>query len=72
VYLDNNALTGTVPSSWGSWGRVKVVTLFANPKLSGCLPVAWRGKVLKSTMTVAGLYKSQDRLTAGTGITGFC
>jgi hypothetical protein len=70
--LNINALVGTVPPSWGSWGRVKFVTLFANPRLSGCLPAAWRGKVNVNKVVGAGPYEDKDLLTAGTGIKGFC
>jgi hypothetical protein len=71
--LDTNALVGTVPPSWGSWGRVTAVRLFANPQLSGCLPAAWRGKVnVGKVVTTEGPYKGKDLLTAGTNITGFC
>jgi hypothetical protein len=54
---------------------VKVVTLFANPQLSGCLPAAWRGKVNVNRVVggrYKGPYKGKDPLTAGTGIKGFC
>jgi hypothetical protein len=68
-----NNLAGTVPPSWGSWGQVKTVSLFANPQLSGCLPAAWRGRVNDGGVVgVEGPYKGGDMLTAGTGITGFC
>jgi hypothetical protein len=72
VLLNTNALVGTVPPSWGSWGRVNLVTLFANPQLSGCLPTAWRGKVNVGRVVTGGPYKGKDPLTAGTGINGYC
>ena len=73
LQLSTNALAGTVPPSWGSWGRVNAMALFANPQLSGCLPAAWRGKVnVGKVVTEEGPYKGKDPLTAGTGIKGFC
>jgi hypothetical protein len=73
LQLSTNALTGTVPPSWVSWGRVKIVGLFANPQLSGCLPAAWRGKVnVGKVVILEGPYLGKDPLTAGTGIKGFC
>lgn len=70
--VSNNALTGTVPPSWGNWPRVKLVVLFANPQLSGCLPPAWEGTVNTNRTVKAGIYKGKDPLTAGTNITGYC
>jgi hypothetical protein len=73
LQLNINALAGTVPPSWGSWGRVKLVALFANPQLRGCLPPAWRGKVnVGQVVSVEGPYKGKAALTAGTAISGFC
>jgi hypothetical protein len=73
LQLSTNALAGTVPPSWGSWGRVKTVGLFANPQLSGCLPAAWRSKVsVGGSVIVEGPYKGKDPLNAGTAIKGFC
>jgi hypothetical protein len=71
--LHSNVLAGNVPTSWGSWGRVKIIRLFGNPQLSGCLPAAWRGRInMGKAVVEEGPYKGQDPVTAGTGITGFC
>jgi hypothetical protein len=75
LQLSFNSLAGTVPPSWGSWEKLQVVNLSANPELRGCLPAAWRSKVnVSSTVNQLGSNKqpSKDRLTAGTNITGFC
>jgi hypothetical protein len=72
IYVSQNALTGTVPPNWGSWGRVKVVALLGNPQLHGCLPPAWKTKVNSEQAGLSRLYLSLDPLTSGTNITGWC
>jgi hypothetical protein len=72
MQISVNALTGTVPLTWGSWSRVNEVALFANPQLTGCLPPAWRGKVNSGKSVLSGPYKGGDPLTAGTNISGCC
>jgi hypothetical protein len=71
--LFTNALEGTVPHAWGDWGRVKIVELYANPQLKGCLPAAWRDKVNANQWVGGeGPYRGGNMLTAGTAITGYC
>jgi hypothetical protein len=82
LLLGMNALTGTVPPSWGTLDRLRLADLYANPKLTGCLPAAWRGKVNVATVganasvplvvLAPGPYMGRDPLTAGTNITGYC
>jgi hypothetical protein len=66
--LNTNDLGGSVPPSWGTLPRLVNVTLFHNPRLKGCLPRAWRGKVNKDSAAEDAM----DLLTTRTGIKAFC
>jgi hypothetical protein len=72
LLLHNNSpgMMGLVPKSWGQMTALKIVTLYNNPAIAGCLPETWMGRVNQ----VGSGYQMRD-LFQGTGITSippFC
>eukprot|EP00775_Hariotina_reticulata_P003414 gene3414-biopygen5106 len=63
--LCGNSFSGSVPPSWSSMTSLKLVLLYGNPKLSGCLPTSWRQQLTSS-------WDVQDNIVSGTALKGFC
>lgn len=77
LYFDSNSLEGTIPSEYGSLSKLKEVSLYDNPKLTGCLPAAWKGRVRfygknDPTSTTRDVTNHREGVMAGTAIRGWC
>ncbi|KAF8063679.1 hypothetical protein HT031_003534 [Scenedesmus sp. PABB004] len=73
--LHGNALTGSLPPGWGGMPSLRFVSLHDNPRLAGCVPDAWRGRV--KFQAAGGEYAFTPDLgapgvLANTSLTGWC
>ncbi|KAI8470504.1 MAG: hypothetical protein J3K34DRAFT_521289 [Monoraphidium minutum] len=74
LLLDGNALSGTLPPSLGSaLPALRTLSVYGNRRLSGCLPAAWRGRVMLLDAETNAFTDAPTRgALKGTAITGFC
>lgn len=63
--LSENDFNGTVPASWSAMLGLRVLSLYSNPSLGGCLPSTWQS-ILGTTWDIDG------EALSGTCLTGFC
>ena len=73
--LGGNQLSGVVPAAqWKGMTSLRLIGLWYNSQLSGCLPAAWKGRVNVPGSNESDIAEPSDAYgpDSGTKVTGFC